>query len=153
MCDCAKWWLKLWLDSFKLFYLYFLQPSFRLHISLVSLVSNSPLQSLVTGLKMNFSSCKPNITGNDGEVCQHLLSFESTWIGKVNANIWLLTSAGMKSGRFFFYTLHTAAKWLSVSYERDAWNWHLVFYFSLKVEYDKLANEKTEMQRNYVMVR
>lgn len=25
--------------------------------------------------------------------------------------------------------------------------------FSLKVEYDKLANEKTEMQRHYVMVR
>lgn len=24
---------------------------------------------------------------------------------------------------------------------------------SLKVEYDKLANEKTEMQRHYVMVR
>lgn len=24
--------------------------------------------------------------------------------------------------------------------------------FSLKVEYDKLANEKTEMQRHYVMV-
>lgn len=31
--------------------------------------------------------------------------------------------------------------------------WHLVVYFSLKVEYDKLANEKTEMQRHYVMVR
>uniref|UniRef100_A0A4W5QF93 Groucho/TLE N-terminal Q-rich domain-containing protein n=1 Tax=Hucho hucho TaxID=62062 RepID=A0A4W5QF93_9TELE len=26
-------------------------------------------------------------------------------------------------------------------------------YHSLKVEYDKLANEKTEMQRHYVMVR
>lgn len=25
--------------------------------------------------------------------------------------------------------------------------------YSLKVEYDKLANEKTEMQRHYVMVR
>lgn len=37
--------------------------------------------------------------------------------------------------------------------DRHAWNWHLVFYFSLKVEYDKLANEKTEMQRHYVMVR
>lgn len=44
---------------------------------------------------------------------------------------------------------------MCVSYwsDRDAWNWHLVFYFSLKVEYDKLANEKTEMQRHYVMVR
>lgn len=29
----------------------------------------------------------------------------------------------------------------------------LLFFFSLKVEYDKLANEKTEMQRHYVMVR
>lgn len=27
------------------------------------------------------------------------------------------------------------------------------FHPSLKVEYDKLANEKTEMQRHYVMVR
>uniref|UniRef100_A0A4W5KIS7 Groucho/TLE N-terminal Q-rich domain-containing protein n=1 Tax=Hucho hucho TaxID=62062 RepID=A0A4W5KIS7_9TELE len=26
-------------------------------------------------------------------------------------------------------------------------------YHSLKVEYDKLSNEKTEMQRHYVMVR
>ena len=29
----------------------------------------------------------------------------------------------------------------------------LLFSSSLKVEYDKLANEKTEMQRHYVMVR
>ena len=28
----------------------------------------------------------------------------------------------------------------------------LLFSSSLKVEYDKLANEKTEMQRHYVMV-
>lgn len=28
-----------------------------------------------------------------------------------------------------------------------------LFPYSLKVEYDKLANEKTEMQRHYVMVR
>lgn len=28
-----------------------------------------------------------------------------------------------------------------------------LLYSSLKVEYDKLANEKTEMQRHYVMVR
>lgn len=40
--------------------------------------------------------------------------------------------------------------WLSESYSSDR---HLVLYFSLKVEYDKLANEKTEMQRHYVMVR
>jgi len=35
--------------------------------------------------------------------------------------------------------------------------WNSFFFFlssySLKVEYDKLANEKTEMQRHYVMVR
>lgn len=29
----------------------------------------------------------------------------------------------------------------------------LLLFKSLKVEYDKLANEKTEMQRHYVMVR
>lgn len=58
-----------------------------------------------------------------------------------------------KNGSYFL--LHSCQVVECVSYwsDTDARNWHLVFYFSLKVEYDKLANEKTEMQRHYVMVR
>lgn len=38
-------------------------------------------------------------------------------------------------------------------FDRTDEHYAVVFHRSLKVEYDKLANEKTEMQRHYVMVR
>lgn len=45
------------------------------------------------------------------------------------------------------------SEYVLLNYHRKSNTSCLPFPCSLKVEYDKLANEKTEMQRHYVMVR